>query len=64
MEALSQTAPGASPTLILIIIAAVILIVFWQAILKFGIAVLIIGFVFLLVSGVLDVAHVLHALVP
>jgi hypothetical protein len=64
MQALSQATPAASPTLILIIIAAVILVVFWQTILKFGIAVLIIGFVFLLVTGVLDIAHVLHALVP
>jgi hypothetical protein len=49
--------------LVFIVIAAVILVIFWQVILKLSIAVLIIGFVFLLVAGVLEVGHALHALI-
>jgi len=51
-------------TLILIIIAAVVVAAFWRPILKIGIAVVIIGFVFLLVSGLLEIVHGLHALIP
>jgi hypothetical protein len=50
--------------LVLIIIAAVILAVFWKTLLKIIIAALIIGFVFLCVTSVLDIAHALHALIP
>ena len=57
--------------LILIVIAALVLAAFWQAILKVAIAALIVGFlflivgfVFLLVSGLLDIVHALHALIP
>ena len=56
--------PSLSPTLIVIIIAAVILAVFWQAVLRIGIAALVIGFMFLLVSGVLDILHTLRGLFP
>ena len=51
-------------TLILIIIAAVVVAAFWRPILKIGIAAVIIGFVFLLVSGLLEIVHGLHALIP
>jgi hypothetical protein len=52
------------PTLILIIIAAVVVAAFWQTILKIGIVAVIIGFVFLYVTGLLDIVHGLHALIP
>jgi hypothetical protein len=51
------------PTLILIIIAAVVVAAFWQAILKIAIAAMIIGFLFLLVTSLLDILHGLHALI-
>ena len=50
--------------LVLIIVAAVILAVFWKTILKVIIAALVIGFVFLCVTGALDIVHGLHALIP
>jgi hypothetical protein len=62
MLALAIGPPGPNQTLVLIIVAAVILAIFWRIILKAGIAILIIGFAFLLVTGVLDLAHRLHAL--
>jgi hypothetical protein len=49
--------------LVVIVIAAVIVAVFWRMILKVGIAAMVIGFLYLLVSGVADVLHVLHALI-
>jgi hypothetical protein len=52
------------PTLILIVIAAVVVAAFWQTILKVAIAALIIGFVFLLATGLLNIVHALHALIP
>ena len=62
MLALATASPGQNPTLILIIIAAVIVAAFWRAILKAGIAVIIIGFAFLLVTSLLDILHGLQAL--
>jgi hypothetical protein len=50
--------------LVLIVIAAVIVAVFWKTLFKVAIAALIIGFVFLTVSGLLDILHGLHALIP
>ncbi len=64
MLALSSGSPSLSPTLIFIIIAAVILAVFWRAVLRIGIAAIVIGFMFLLVSGVLDILHTLRGLFP
>lgn len=49
---------------LLLIIATVILTVFWKTLLKLIIAALIIGFVFLCVTSVLDIVHGLHALIP
>jgi hypothetical protein len=49
-------------TLVLIVIAAVVVSAFWRTILKIGIAAIIIGFAFLLVSGLLEILHGLHAL--
>jgi hypothetical protein len=50
--------------LVVIVIAAVVVAAFWRMILKVGLAALVIGFLFLLVSGVLDVLHGLRALIP
>jgi hypothetical protein len=50
--------------LVLIIIAAVIMAVFWKTLLKVIIAALIIGFVLLCVTSALGIVHVLHALIP
>jgi hypothetical protein len=63
MLALASASHGQNP-LVLIIIAAVVVAAFWRAIVKIGIAALIIGFVFLLVTGMLDILHALHALIP
>jgi hypothetical protein len=62
MLALATASPGQNPTLILIIIAAVIVAAFWRAILKVGIAAIIIGFAFLLITSLLDILHGLQAL--
>lgn len=65
MLALASAPPGQNSALILlIIIAAVVVAVCWQTILKIGIAALIIGFLFLLVTGLLEIIHGLHALIP
>jgi hypothetical protein len=50
--------------LVLIVIAAVVLAVFWKTLLKILIAALVIGFVFLCVTGVLELVHGLHVLIP
>lgn len=62
--ALAPAARGQNLTLFLILIAAVIMVVFWRPLLKVGIAAVIIGLVFLLVTGLLDIVHGLHALIP
>jgi putative effector of murein hydrolase LrgA (UPF0299 family) len=64
MLALATAPQGQNPTLILIIIGAVVAAVFWRTILKIGIAATVIGFVFLLVTVLLDIVHGLHALIP
>ena len=50
--------------LVLIVIAAVIVAAFWKTLFKVFIGALIIGFVFLCVTSVLDIVHDLHALIP
>jgi hypothetical protein len=64
MLAIASASQGQNPTLTLIIIAAVVVAAFWRTILKIGIAAVTIGFVFLLVTGLLDIVHGLHALIP
>ena len=49
-------------TLVLLIIAAVIVAFFWRAILKIGIAAIIVDFAFLLITSLLDILHGLQAL--
>lgn len=63
MLALASAPQGLSPTLVVIVIAAVVVAVFWQTILRIGIAALIIGFMFLVVTDLLYVLHGLHALI-
>jgi hypothetical protein len=64
MLALASASQGQNPTLAIIIIAAVVVAAFSRMVLKIGIAAVIIGFVFLLVSGLLDILHGLRALIP
>jgi hypothetical protein len=64
MLALASAPPGQNSVLILIAIAAVVVAVFWQTILKIGIAALIIGFVFLFATGLLEVVHGPRSLIP
>ena len=63
MLALASASQGLNSTLIVIIVAAVVVAAFWQMILKIGIAALIIGFVFLLATSMIDILHGLHALI-
>ena len=64
MLSLASASQGQNPTLAIIIIAAVIVAACWRMVLKIGIAAVIIGFVFLLVSGLLDILHGLRGLIP
>jgi hypothetical protein len=50
--------------MLVLIIAAVILAAFWKTLVKVIIAALVIGFVFMCVTSVLDIMHGLHALIP
>jgi len=52
---------GQNYTIFLILIAMVVA-AFWRAIVKVGIAAIIVGFAFLYVTGLLYVLHGLHAL--
>lgn len=45
--------------LVVLIIAVVVLACFWRPIIKLAMAALIVGFLFLLVSGLSDVMHIL-----
>jgi len=64
MLALAATQQGQNPTLVLFLIAVVAVALFWRAILAIGIAAIVVGFVFLLVTILLDILHGLHALIP
>ncbi|HEX9040404.1 MAG TPA: hypothetical protein VF838_05180 [Trebonia sp.] len=64
MLALASASQGQDSTLIVVVIAAVVVAVFWRTILKVGIAAVIIGFIFLLIAGLLDVLHALRGLIP
>jgi hypothetical protein len=55
---------GHSPTLILLIIATVVVAFCWRILIKIGLAAIVIGFAFLMISGLLDVLHGLHSLIP
>jgi hypothetical protein len=64
MLALASASQGLSPTLVIIVIATVIVAVFWRFLIKAGIAVLIIGFLFIFITAILDILHGLHSLLP
>lgn len=64
MLTLASASQGQNSTLVLIIIAAVAVTIFWRTVLKIGIAAVIIGFAFVLVTDLLDIVHSLHALIP
>jgi hypothetical protein len=64
MLALASASHGLNPILILLVIATVAVAAFWQTILKLAIAALIVGFLFLFITGTLDVVHFLRALMP
>ena len=55
---------GQNPTLILLVIAAVVVAFCWRILIKIGLAAVVIGFAFLMISGMLDVLHGLHSLIP
>ena len=63
MMALTSASQSQNPTLILIVVAAVLVAFFWQTILKIGVAAVIIGFIFLLITGLLGILHGLHTLI-
>jgi hypothetical protein len=50
--------------LVLILIAAVVVAIFWKTLFKIAIAALVIGFVFLYVTGLLEIVHAVHTLIP
>jgi hypothetical protein len=50
--------------LVIIVIAAVVVAVFGKTLFKVALAALLIGFVFLTVTGLLDILHGLHRLIP
>ena len=50
--------------LILLVVAIVTVAIFWRFILKLGISAVIVGFIFLLGTGFLDIIHCLRALIP
>jgi hypothetical protein len=64
MLALASTPQGQNPTLVLFFVAVVVVAAFWRAILAIGIAAIVVGFLFLLVTVLADVLHALHSLIP
>jgi hypothetical protein len=60
MLALATAAHGQDPDQILIILAAVGAAIFWRSLLKIGLALVIIGFFLLLITGAAGVVHGLH----
>ncbi len=61
MLAFAIASSGQNYTLFLLLIAIVVAF-FWRAIVKVGMAAIIVGFAFLYVTGLLYVLHGLHAL--
>jgi hypothetical protein len=62
MLAFASASVGQNPTLILLLVAAVLAAAFWRAVVKAGVAAIVIGFAFLYVTGLLYVLHGLQAL--
>lgn len=64
MLALATAVNGQDPSTTLIIIAAIAAAVFWRGLIKFGIALAVILFAILLVTGTSALFHDLGALIP
>lgn len=64
MLALATAAHGQDPSSTLIILAAVAAAIFWRGLIKIGIALVVILFVILLVTGTSALFHDLGAFVP
>jgi hypothetical protein len=64
MLAVAAAAHGQDHTQILLILAAIALAMFWKAALKLGLALIVIGFVVVLVKGDTTILHGLRALIP
>ena len=64
MLAVAAAAHGQDHTQILLILAAIALAMFWKAAIKLGLALIIVGFVVVLVKGDTTILHGLRALIP
>jgi hypothetical protein len=64
MLALATAVHSQGPTQILIILAAAAAVIFWRALIKIGIALVIIGFFLLLITEAAALIHGLHLLIP
>jgi hypothetical protein len=64
MLAVAAAAHGQDHTQILLILAAIALAMFWKAALKLGLALIVVGFVVVLVKGDTTILHGLRALIP
>jgi hypothetical protein len=64
MLAVAAAAHGLDHTKILLILAAIALAMFWKAAIKLGLALLVVGFVVVLVKGDTTLIHGLRALIP
>lgn len=64
MLAVAAAAHGQDHTQILIILAAIVLAMFWRAAIKIGLALLVVAFVVVLVKGDTTLIHGLRALIP
>jgi hypothetical protein len=63
MLALATAVNGPNPSTTLIIIAAIAAAIFWRGLLKFGIALVVILFAVLLITGTSDLFHDLRVLI-
>jgi hypothetical protein len=64
MLVLSSAPQAENPSFILFVVAVVTIAIFWRFLLKVGISVIITGFIFMLVSGLLEIIHSFRALIP
>ena len=64
MLAVAAAAHGQDHTQILLILAAIALAMFWKAAIKLGLALIVVGFVVVLVKGDATLIHGLRALIP
>lgn len=64
MLAVATAAHGQDPSLILIILAAIAAAIFWRGLLKVGIALVIIVFAVLMITGMSAVFHEIRLVMP